>query len=59
MVIPCNSSKSKVKITSTHPLKGLEDFDTKDEYGPDSSKPIKVDSKGKEYYTRNGRTYQK
>lgn len=28
MVIPCNSSKSKVKITSTHSLKGLEDFDT-------------------------------
>lgn len=59
MVIPCNSSRSKVKITSTHPLKGLEDFDTKDEYGPDSGKPIKVDSKGKEYYTRNGRTYQR
>lgn len=59
MVIPCNSSKSKVKITSTHSLKGLEDFDTKDAYGPDSSKPVKVDSKGKEYYTRNGRTYQR
>ena len=27
MVIPCNSSKSKVKITSTPPLKGLEGFD--------------------------------
>ena len=24
-----------------------------------SSKPVKVDSKGKEYYTRNGRTYQR
>ena len=24
MVIPCNSGKSKVKITSTPPLKGLE-----------------------------------
>lgn len=59
MVIPCNSSNSKVKITSTHPLKGLEDFDTKDSYGPDSSKPVKIDSKGKEYYTRNGRTYQR
>lgn len=59
MVIPCNSSTSKVKITSTHPLKGLEDFDTKDSYGPDSSKPVKVDSKGKEYYSRNGRTYQR
>lgn len=33
MVIPCNSSKSKVKITSTPPLKGLEGFDPKLEYG--------------------------
>lgn len=33
MVIPCNSSKSKTKITSTHALKGLEGFDPKVEYG--------------------------
>ena len=33
MVIPCNSSKSKVKITSTPALKGLENFDPKLEYG--------------------------
>lgn len=33
MVIPCNSSKSKVKITSTPHLKGLEGFDPKLEYG--------------------------
>ena len=33
MVIPCNSSSSKVKITSTPPLKGLEGFDPKLEYG--------------------------
>ena len=32
MVIPCNSSRSKVKITATHPLKGLEGFDPKAEY---------------------------
>ena len=32
MVIPCNSSTSKVKITSTRPLKGLADFDPKMEY---------------------------
>ena len=32
MVIPCNSGKSKVKITSTPPLKGLEGFDPKLEY---------------------------
>lgn len=30
MVIPTGG---KIKITSTHPLKGLEDFDPKDEYG--------------------------
>ena len=33
MVIPCNSSKSKVKISSTAPLDGLKDFDPKLEYG--------------------------
>lgn len=32
MVIPCNSSRSKVKITSTPTLKGLEGFDPKAEY---------------------------
>lgn len=32
MVIPCNSTRSKVKITSTSPLKGLEGFDPKMEY---------------------------
>lgn len=33
MVIPCNSSSSNVRITSTHPLKGLVGFDPKDIYG--------------------------
>ena len=33
MVIPCNSSSSKVRITSTPALKGLEGFDPKLEYG--------------------------
>ncbi len=32
MVIPCNSASSKVRITSTPPLKGLEGFDPKMEY---------------------------
>lgn len=32
MVIPCNSSSSKVRINSTNPLKGLEGFDPKMEY---------------------------
>lgn len=32
MVIPCNSYNSRIKITSTPPLKGLEGFDPKMEY---------------------------
>lgn len=32
MIIPCNSKGSKIKITSTLPLKGLEGFDPKAEY---------------------------
>lgn len=32
MIIPCNSKGSKIKITSTTPLKGLEGFDPKAEY---------------------------
>jgi len=32
MVLPCNSSRSKVKITATLPLKGLEGFDPQMEY---------------------------
>lgn len=59
MVIPCNSSRSKVYITSTHPLKGLEGFDPKLDYGPDSSKPVKTTKDGKEYYIRNGKTYKR
>jgi hypothetical protein len=46
MVIPCNSSSSKVKITSTPPLKGLEGFDPKMSYGT-----IK---KGDDYYNESG-----
>ena len=59
MVIPCNSSKSRVKITSTRSLDGLADFDPKMDYGPDSGDPVRVDSKGREYYSRNGKTYQR
>lgn len=32
MIIPCNSKGSRIKITSTPPLKGLEGFDPKAEY---------------------------
>lgn len=54
MVIPCNSSRSKVKITSTPALKGLEGFDTKLDYGGVKE----VDSSGKEHYYRNGKEYR-
>lgn len=54
MVIPCNSGRSSVKITSTPPLKGLEGFDPKTEYG---CTDIRVDSDGTEHYYRNGKEY--
>lgn len=55
MVIPCNSSHSKVRITSTHELRGLKGFDTKDDYGADD---VKKDSDGTEHYYRNGKEYK-
>lgn len=47
MVIPCNSSKSKVKITSTPALDGLKDFDPKMTYG--------TVKKGDDYYNESGK----
>ena len=38
MCIPTHDPKGKVKIKSTDPLKGLEGFDPKVEYGPESYK---------------------
>lgn len=38
MCIPTHDKKGKVKITSTPPLKGLEGFDPKVEYGPETYK---------------------
>lgn len=46
MVIPCNSSSSKVTISSRPQLKGLQGFDPKMEYGT-----IKKDDG---YYNQNG-----
>ena len=51
MVIP---QSNKVRVNSTHPLKGLEGFDPSDMYSPDS---VKVDEEGNEHYYRNGREY--
>lgn len=55
MVIPCNSSTSKVKITSTPPLEGLKGFDPKTKYGADETR---VDSSEKEHYYRGGKEYR-
>lgn len=52
MVIPVNS---KVKITSTPPLKGLEGFDPKLDYGCDSTK---TDPDGTVHYYRDGREFR-
>lgn len=46
MVIPCNSSRSKVRITSTNQLEGLKDFDPKIDYG--------TVKKGDDYYNSEG-----
>ena len=54
MVIPCNSDRSDVRITSTPPLKGLEGFDSK-QYKYDKKT---VDEEGNEHYYRNGREFR-
>ncbi|MCD8119736.1 MAG: helix-turn-helix domain-containing protein [Lachnospiraceae bacterium] len=56
MVIPCNSSNSKIKIVSTQPLEGLKNFEPKDEYGADYS-TTDADGVTKHYY-RNGVEFQ-
>ena len=53
MVIPCNSSTSKVRLKSDRPLFGDEGFDTH-VYGAD--KEVK-DASGVTHYYRNGREY--
>ena len=42
MAIPTHDRRGKVKITSTPPLKGLEGFDPKMEYGPETYKGRKI-----------------
>lgn len=47
MCIPTHDTKGNVKITSTPPLKGLEGFDPKTKYGPDTyaGREVKLMSK--------------
>lgn len=54
MCIPTHDRTGKVKITSTHPLKGLEGFDPKVSYGGEK----KVDADGTEHWYRNGLEYK-
>ena len=56
MVIPCNSPASRVKITSTPPLKGLEGFDPKERYGYSETR---TDSDGTEHYYRDGHEFKR
>ena len=42
MCIPTHDKGGKVKITSTPPLKGLEGFDPKTQYGPDTYEKGKI-----------------
>lgn len=53
MCIPTHDAKGKVKISSKPPLKDLEGFDPKLEYGGTKT----VDKDGVEHYTRNGHEY--
>lgn len=56
MCIPTNDPKGRVKIASRDPLKGLEGFDPKLEYGADPDK-IKVDADGTVHRYRKGVEY--
>ncbi len=53
MCIPTHDSTGKVKIKNKAPLKALEGFDPKVEYGGTKT----VDKDGVEHYTRNGYEY--
>lgn len=55
MCIPTHDPKGKVKILNKPPLKELEGFDPKLDYGG----TVKVDADGTEHYYRNGHEYPK
>lgn len=55
MVIPCNSTRSSVKIVSTPPLKGLEGFDPKMAYGYSR---VETDANGNKHYFRDGHEFK-
>lgn len=55
MCIPTHDPKGKVRILNKPPLKELEGFDPKLDYGG----TVKVDADGTEHYYRNGHEYPK
>ena len=55
MLVPCNSGRTSVRITSTPPLKELEGFEPKLTYGYDKKT---VDSKGEEHYYRGDKEFR-
>lgn len=58
MLIPCNSSSSKIKINSKpiEHYEGLKNFEPSDWYGQDEDSP-KVDANGVKHYYQNGKEY--
>lgn len=57
MVIPCNSPRSKIHITSTHELEGLKGFDPKIEYGTTEKDGSYYNAAGKKIHVmRNTQT---
>lgn len=55
MVIPTDDPDGKVKVTRSHPLKGLEGFDPKVSYGHDD---FKTDPDGTVHYYRQGQEFK-
>lgn len=57
MVIPTNN-KTGIQIKNKPPLKGLEGFDPKDKYGPDTSKTYKDEKGNEHYFNKSGYEYR-
>lgn len=57
MVIPTNGSNG-IRIKNKRPLKGLEGFDPKDQYGPDISKTYEDEKGNKHYFNKEGYEYK-
>ena len=54
MCIPTHDSSGKVKISNKSPLKELEGYEPKVQYGADE---VKIDANGEKHYYRNGNEF--